>query len=398
MANETTTKTRRSKGDGTIFKNSKGRWIARYTVKGMPSKEFSGKTKAEAKAKLDEYKFLVQSGEVVNLKLTVEQFGKKYLHFKLEQVARGNYKQSSYDRIETAYENHICPYPVSKVLMCNLKATDIQRRIDEMQPDYSLSTIKKVYQFFSAMVKYGKSTKDFPPNYDPISNVALPAESAVGVPTKQIEIVPEEYLAKFKEVALSYQADGELSYRFGPLLIFILNTGLREGEAMAISKTAISQNTNKQRSIHISETVSYVKNRDKRISNHYIQIITPPKYPRSVRDIPLNQEANMCLEIMINTYGKHNIREDLIVCTKNGNIPTKRNIQVTFDRILKKCNMPHYGVHALRHTFATRLLKKTSSHQEIKAVAEMLGDDYKVVVSTYLHTEDSGKHDLVALL
>ncbi|MFR1370499.1 MAG: hypothetical protein ACLSA0_10065 [Eisenbergiella massiliensis] len=47
--------------------------------------------------------------------------------------------------------------------------------------------------------------------------------------------------------------------------------------------------------------------------------------------------------------------------------------------------MPHYGTHALRHTFATRLLRQTKSHQELKAVAELLGDDYKVVVQTYLH-------------
>ena len=49
MSNETTAKSRRSKGDGTIFKNSKGKWIARYTKKGVTTKEFSGKTKAEAK-------------------------------------------------------------------------------------------------------------------------------------------------------------------------------------------------------------------------------------------------------------------------------------------------------------------------------------------------------------
>ena len=51
-----------------------------------------------------------------------------------------------------------------------------------------------------------------------------------------------------------------------------------------------------------------------------------------------------------------------------------------------------------RHTFATRLLSKTSSHQEIKAVAELLGDDYKVVVKTYLHTDEDGKHNLVDML
>lgn len=58
MSNETACVTRRTKGDGTIFQNKKGRWIARYKRKGFPPKEFSGKTRAEAQAKMDEYKFL----------------------------------------------------------------------------------------------------------------------------------------------------------------------------------------------------------------------------------------------------------------------------------------------------------------------------------------------------
>lgn len=68
------------------------------------------------------------------------------------------------------------------------------------------------------------------------------------------------------------------------------------------------------------------------------------------------------------------------------------------DRILRRIGEQHYGTHAMRHTFATKLLSKTTSHQEIKAVAELLGDDYKVVVKTYLHTDDSGKCNLVDLL
>lgn len=48
MSNETACVTRRTKGDGTIFQNKKGRWIARYKRKGFPPKEFSGKTRAEA--------------------------------------------------------------------------------------------------------------------------------------------------------------------------------------------------------------------------------------------------------------------------------------------------------------------------------------------------------------
>lgn len=156
MSNETTAKSRRNKGDGTIFKNSKGKWIARYTKKGVTTKEFSGKTKAEAKAKLDEYRFMVLSGEAVNTKLTVAEYSKKFLFYKSQQVLRKKLKQTTYDRIERTFECHIEKHPIAQVLMCNLKSRDIQNLLDELQPNYSLSTINKVYLFLHSMIKHGK--------------------------------------------------------------------------------------------------------------------------------------------------------------------------------------------------------------------------------------------------
>ena len=180
MSNQTTTKIRRSKGDGTIFKNSKGKWIARYTKKGVTTKEFSGKTKAEAKAKLDEYRFMVLSGEAVNTKLTVAEYSKKFLFYKSQQVLRKKLKQTTYNRIERTFECHIEKHPIAQVLMCNLKSRDIQNLLDELQPNYSLSTINKVYLFLHSMIKHGKEEKDFPESYNPFATVELPDETAVG--------------------------------------------------------------------------------------------------------------------------------------------------------------------------------------------------------------------------
>lgn len=395
MANETATKHRRSKGDGSLFKNNKGRWVARFNQKGIPAREFTGKTKTEAKAKLDEYKFLIQTGEAVNQKLTISEYAIKFLCFKEQQVKRKKLKQSTYDRLEAIFDCHIKNHPISKILICNLRSRDIQMLLDEKQDHYSFSTINKIYLFLHSMIKHGKEEKDFPESFDPFVTVELPDESAVGIKTKDIEIIPEECLDGIKEVALSYDSNGTLNYRYGPALIFALNTGLREGELMALSKNGIIKDNEGRMSVRITETISKVKNREQNAATNYKDIITPPKYPRSNRTIPLNQEAVTCLNIMLNTYEPHKVREDMIIATKTGNFPTHRNIQTTFDRILKKCGFKHYGTHALRHTFATRLLSRTSSHQDIKAVAELLGDDYKVVFKTYLHTDEDGKHDLV---
>lgn len=59
----------------------------------------------------------------------------------------------------------------------------------------------------------------------------MPDESVVGVETKQIQIIPEDSIDMIKKIALSHKPDGTLNYRYGPALVFLLNTGLREGDA-----------------------------------------------------------------------------------------------------------------------------------------------------------------------
>ncbi len=57
----------------------------------------------------------------------------------------------------------------------------------------------------------------------------------------------------------------------------------------------------------------------------------------------------------------------------------------SFDVILKAPGLPHYGMHSLRHTFTTRLLKKVRNQQELKEAAEIIGNDYNVIISTLFY-------------
>ena len=74
---------------------------------------------------------------------------------------------------------------------------DIQDFIDNLQDKYSYSTIKKCYEFFSALITYGLDDGDFPKDYNPMKTVELPSEDSVAVKTKKIEILPTEDLDLF---------------------------------------------------------------------------------------------------------------------------------------------------------------------------------------------------------
>ena len=58
------------------------------------------------------------------------------------------------------------------------------------------------------------------PEYNPFVNVELPDESAMGVQTKKIEIIPEKYIDIFCQTDLSRDVHGELCFRYGPALFF----------------------------------------------------------------------------------------------------------------------------------------------------------------------------------
>ena len=291
-------------------------------------------------AKLEEYKFLYLSGSIVNHKVSFEDYSVKFLNYKSSQVRRQTLKQSTYDRIEATYNNQIRDTPICKILMCNLTSRDLQEHIDSLQDDYSYSTIKKCYEFFTALITYGIDEGDFPKTYNPMRTVELPNERAVGVKTKTIDILSNDAIEAFKEKALSRRSDGSLIYQYGPAFVFSLNTGLREGELLTISKNAIYTNNYNHPHIHITETVSWVKNRNPKVKNKYVAIITPPKYPRSVRDVPLNQEALYCLKLMEQHYtGVNPTRNNFIITTSTGSIPTRSHFQDVFNRILKACNL-----------------------------------------------------------
>ena len=67
----------------------------------------------------------------------------------------------------------------------------------------------------------------------------------------------------------------------------------------------------------------------------------------------------------------------------------------TLGKICKRAGLPNYSLHALRHTFATNIVRKTHNIGELKEAAELLGDSFEVIMKTYFHTDDEKKIELV---
>ena len=110
--------------------------------------------------------------------------------------------------------------------------------------------------------------------------------------------------------------------------------------------------------------------------------------------IPLNNMA-VSLLIQIRDYNKRKkIKTSYDASTADGGYVSERNILRTFKNVLGVVGAEDYTIHALRHTFASRLLK---SGVEISVVSKLLGHaDINTTYNTYIHVLNDQTTDVMS--
>jgi integrase len=111
-----------------------------------------------------------------------------------------------------------------------------------------------------------------------------------------------------------------------------------------------------------------------------------------VRNIPLNETAQQAIKRLCDQHPD----SPYIVCAQNGDVLPPQQYQRSFYRILKNCGLPKYGVHSLRHTFATHLI---NSGVDPKTVSTLLGHaSVRITLDTYVHATYETKKEAVDAL
>lgn len=168
-----------------------------------------------------------------------------------------------------------------------------------------------------------------------------------------------------------------------PVLLLILNTGMRIGEALALEWSDIDL---KNKTLKVNKTLTKAKERDKNgkvIGKNKKTFSDITKTESGNRIIPLNDMAISLLKQIQNYNKRKKIKTDYVACTVDGGYVSERNILRTYKSILGTVGAEDYTIHALRHTFASRLLKAGT---EISVVSKLLGHaDINTTYSTYIH-------------
>lgn len=194
----------------------------------------------------------------------------------------------------------------------------------------------------------------------------------------QIRFFNQEQIQIIEEEAVKCYKNGKRIYRIGEIIIFLLNVGLRIGEALALEWSDIDFD---KKYVKIRKNVVFVKVRDESNSSYNYHIVeqNAPKTKSGNRIVPLNSAALKALKSLYAINGKHKY----VFSTSNGNRVYPRNVDRMFRSVLKKCCIKPTGVHTLRHTFASRLFAKGV---DVKTVSELLGhSEVSITYDTYIH-------------
>jgi integrase len=179
----------------------------------------------------------------------------------------------------------------------------------------------------------------------------------------------------------------------GRALYFILGTGLRLAELSGLRWSDIQANQ-----FTIAQTIRRNRNFDDMDSRRTSLQVSTPKTKAGRRTIPLTPKLKDILAEQKRQQAQSRIlagdewqEMGLVFTTELGTPLEGRNLTRTLHRVLKEAKLEQLGVHALRHTFATRALE---SGMDLRTLSEILGHaNITLTLQLYAHSTTESKRN-----
>lgn len=331
-------------------KREDGLYESRFMIKGKRYSVYADTLK-ECKEKDAELREKIKNGLYVdNQNITLDQYYQEW-----KESRKGTVKGNTALNIDCRYKKHISP------VLGNRKLAEIEKReITYLQQE--LSKVQKASTVNVTMVQL-KS----------IFNAAVSDGIIVRSPAAGIKPLKEEHkrasetyhraLTEEEQRSFIEQAKEEWLYE---LMVFLLCTGMRVGEATALTWKDIDHVNNV---IHVTKTISRTE------EGKYT--VGTPKSRTSIRDIPMNKDIKAVLrsqkEKLRTIYGNVIDLSGYVFQGFAGRMVYDAVVNKAISNTIKRMNAAgveteHFSAHALRDTFATRYIEQGGSPQVLKTI------------------------------
>jgi len=359
---------KRGQGEGTItYVEAKKLYCGRLTIGyddhgKQKRKAFYGKTKREVQEKMAAAKLELYQGTYIEpSKITVGEWMDEWY-----ETYRKRYVRKTTSSLSLTAIKQIEPI-LGKIKLKDLRRDTVQKFINNMNDnDFSATYIKTVVGVLRLALEQALKNGMIP------QNVASKLKTPEYQRKEKVILTPEEQKSFIKAAQ---------SNKYGDLILLLLATGIRIGEAKALTWNDIDFEVG---TLKINKGLIDIK-----LEGEIIREIGSTKTKSSNREIPLLPSVLKMLQIK-KEHDPPNDMNLLFGGFKNGYMSSSRPRRI-IKQILEEAKIDkRLTPHSLRHTFATRGLEKGI---ELKVMQELLGhSSIKMTADIYAHLDFSAKH------
>lgn len=352
--------TRRTKGEGSAYMRKDGRAAASIIYEGKRITKY-GKTKTEAKQKLDAFLADLRAGKAT---LSPKQTVKQYLEHWLEDQRRLRIELTTLAHYRSVLRVHLIPV-FGHLQLSELTKERVQVFLAEKSDEgYAPGTVADYHQLLSSALK------------DAVADGILTRNVCDYVTLPKLKKHKPHVLNREQAARLVAAARGR---RLWFLILVGLSIGARIGELLALHWSDFDLNGLR---IHIRRSVAWIKGMGK--------VEKEPKTNNGVRKVVLTrvvidamQEQREYIE-QLQGRASYWVDLDLVFPGKNGRHMWYRSISLELRAILKEAGLPEkMAFHDLRHSFATllfaagvnpKIIQEALGHSSIAITLGMYGD------------------------
>lgn len=296
-------------------KRADGRYEKSITINGK-RKTFYGKTKAELNKKILLYQQEVEESQKLGVLLI--DYKDEYLPTLSESTQRGY-----------SHALRVLSETFSDDMVASIRTADIQQCIDSMPISYTTKTKRNHLAVFSSVFSFGIRKGRYGIEHNPCDYI-----QAKGKKSTKRRIATEE------EIRIIFD---NVDKPFGLFAFFVLLTGCRKGEALAVCYEDIDRDKNV---LHITKSLSWkgVK-----------PFIKTPKTDSGIRDIYIPEQLMLQIPKKVKGY---------LFTDENSELIKETYYQRAWDSYCANVGLKQYAVdngittitaHCLRHNYATLL-------------------------------------------
>ena len=336
-------------------------------------KPFYGSGIKEANEKADAYMNDIKNGLVSNFdNTTLNELMHSWLFDYLHNSSK--IKPSTFQRYESIYRNYIKESSIAGLKLSEITTLKLQQFYNKLASDHTYSQIqnmdKVLKSFYRWSISNGYTLKN------PCTSISIKGNKSDIVNRKKnnVEILTDKEIAIIQKHIKN--TDMEL------LISLALATGLRQGELLALTWGDIDF---KNKTLNVNKSVKEVYIYEDESHKHIETIFQSPKTLQSFRTIDIP-------EAIMDMLKSSNAQTGLIFHDENGKPLRSKNVSYKWSKILSDCNIPHRKFHAIRHTYASVLLKRGA---DVESVAELMGHTAVSITQIYLHSDKHQKQNVV---